>query len=44
MDESMVEAVRARAGYACEYCRMLQTLHPGSFEQELITEGLFPPA
>jgi hypothetical protein len=36
MDESMAEAVRSRAGYACEYCRLPEDLHPGPFEVEHI--------
>jgi hypothetical protein len=34
MDESILEAVRERAGHACEYCRLPQDLHPGPFEVE----------
>jgi hypothetical protein len=34
MDESMVEAVRERAGHTCEYCRLPEDLHPGPFEVE----------
>ncbi|HKB03133.1 MAG TPA: HNH endonuclease signature motif containing protein [Gemmataceae bacterium] len=28
MDEALAQAVRGRAGYACEYCRMLQAFYP----------------
>jgi len=28
MDESLAQAVRERAGYACEYCRILQRFYP----------------
>jgi hypothetical protein len=34
MDEAMIEAVRSRAGFACEYCRVPAALHPGPFEIE----------
>ncbi len=34
MDESLVAAVRRRAGGLCEYCRLPDTLHPGAFELE----------
>ncbi len=34
MDESLIEAVLRRAGYACEYCLLPQSLHPGSYEVE----------
>lgn len=30
----MVVAVRIRAGYACEYCRLFAAHHPGPFEVE----------
>jgi hypothetical protein len=36
MDESLVQAIRSRAGYACEYCRLPEHLHPGPFEVEHI--------
>jgi len=36
MDEELIEAVRSRAGYACEYCRLPEALHPGPFEVEHI--------
>jgi hypothetical protein len=34
MDEAIVQAVRSRAGRACEYCRLSEDLHPGPFEVE----------
>lgn len=34
MDEELAAAVRVRAGYACEYCRLPEALHPGPFEVE----------
>ena len=34
MDESLVAAVRQRAGGQCEYCRLPESSHPGSFEIE----------
>jgi hypothetical protein len=34
MDESLIEAVRSRAGLACEYCLLPDALHPGPFEVE----------
>jgi len=34
MDESPIEAVLRRAGYACEYCLLPQSLHPGPYEVE----------
>lgn len=34
MDESLIEVVLGRAGYACEYCLLPQSLHPGSYEVE----------
>jgi hypothetical protein len=34
MDESLAEAVRRRAGHACEYCKLPDSLHPGPFEVE----------
>jgi hypothetical protein len=34
MDESLIAAVRSRAGAACEYCRLPEALHPGPFEVE----------
>jgi hypothetical protein len=34
MDESLIEAVRSRAGFACEYCRLPDDFHPGPFEVE----------
>jgi 5-methylcytosine-specific restriction endonuclease McrA len=37
MDETLIEAVRIRAGYACEYCRLPEALHPGPFEVEHVT-------
>jgi hypothetical protein len=36
MDESLVEAIRRRAGYACEYCHLPEEFHPGPFEVEHI--------
>jgi hypothetical protein len=36
MDASLIEAVRLRAGRACEYCRLPESLHPGPFETEHI--------
>lgn len=34
MEESLLEAVLRRAGYACEYCLLPQSLHPGPYEVE----------
>jgi hypothetical protein len=34
MDESLIEGVLRRAGYACEYCLLPQSLHPGPYEVE----------
>ena len=34
MDERLARAVRVRAGFVCEYCRLPQALHPGLFEIE----------
>jgi hypothetical protein len=34
MDESLIEAVLHRAGHACEYCLLPQSLHPGPYEVE----------
>jgi hypothetical protein len=34
MDESLAEAVRRRAGHACEYWKLPAALHPGPFEVE----------
>ncbi len=34
MDASLTEAVRHRAGRACEYCRLAADFHPGPFEVE----------
>jgi hypothetical protein len=34
MDESLIEAVLRRAGYACEHCLLPQSLHPGPYEVE----------
>ncbi len=34
MDESLIEAVLRRAGYACEYCLLPQSRHPGPYEIE----------
>jgi hypothetical protein len=34
MDESLIEAVLRRAGYACEHCLLPQPLHPGPYEVE----------
>lgn len=36
MDEHSAQEVRRRAGYACEYCKLPDTLHPGPFEGEHI--------
>ncbi len=36
MNDSLAEQVRRRAGYACEYCRLSEAVHPGSFEIEHI--------
>jgi hypothetical protein len=36
MDESLARAVRQRAGFACEYCRLPADLHPIPFEIEHI--------
>jgi 5-methylcytosine-specific restriction endonuclease McrA len=34
MDEAIIRAVRSRAGRACEYCRLSESIHPGPFEVE----------
>lgn len=34
MDEELAAAVRLRAAFACEYCRLPEALHPGPFEVE----------
>jgi HNH endonuclease len=34
MDEALARAVRERARFACEYCRLPLSLHPGPFEIE----------
>ena len=36
MDETLFESVRARAGFRCEYCRLPEVAHPGTFEREHI--------
>jgi hypothetical protein len=36
MNETLVAAVRERAGHACEYCLLSDALHPGPFEVEHI--------
>jgi hypothetical protein len=36
VDETLVEAVRRRANFACEYCRLPDAVHPGIFEVEHI--------
>jgi uncharacterized protein (TIGR02646 family) len=37
MDEQLAKEVRERAGRACEYCKVSDTLHPGPFEIEHVT-------
>lgn len=37
MDETLAEAVRQRANFICEYCRLPAAFHPGPFEIEHIT-------
>jgi hypothetical protein len=32
MDDPLIQAGLRRAGYACEYCLLPQSLHPGPFE------------
>jgi hypothetical protein len=34
MDDETAEAVRERAHYTCEYCRLPASAHPGPFEVE----------
>jgi hypothetical protein len=34
MDEALPEAVRQRAGHACEYCHLPDSAHPAPFEIE----------
>jgi hypothetical protein len=34
MDETLVEAVRERAGGVCEYCHLPEAIHPGPYEVE----------
>jgi hypothetical protein len=34
MDEQLIAAVRQRAGFACEYCCLAESMHPGPFEVE----------
>lgn len=34
MDESLIEAVLRRADFACEYCLLPQSHHPGPYEVE----------
>lgn len=36
MDETLAVAVRQRANFVCEYCRLPEALHPGPFEIEHI--------
>jgi hypothetical protein len=36
MDEELARTVRQRAGFACEYCRLPEEIHPGAFEIEHI--------
>jgi hypothetical protein len=36
MDDALAQAVRERAGLACEYCRLPEAHHPGPFEIEHI--------
>lgn len=36
MNDKVIDAVKRRAGHACEYCRLPDTVHPGTFELEHI--------
>jgi hypothetical protein len=36
MDESLERELRERASFACEYCKLPDSLHPGPFEVEHI--------
>ena len=36
MDESLEQELRERASFACEYCKLPDSLHPGPFEVEHI--------
>ena len=36
MDKALARQVRRRAGFACEYCRLPERVHPGVFEIEHI--------
>ncbi len=53
MERALLELVWRRAGNCCEYCRMpreyddttrIKLDHRVAYRQELIEEGVFPPA